>query len=61
MFKNSHRLYSRVENQIKKMLEYRAIQKNRIDVIESKENQLNLNIFPVLEMSKVILNQNYKT
>jgi hypothetical protein len=41
--------------------EYERYKKPRIDVIESKENQLNQNIFPVLEMSKVILNQNYKT
>jgi hypothetical protein len=39
----------------------RAIQNHALTLLNQKENQLILNIFPVTKMSKVILNQNYKT
>jgi hypothetical protein len=48
--KHSLRLYSRVENQIKKMLqEYERYKENQaLTLLNQKENQLNQNIFPVL-------------
>jgi hypothetical protein len=46
----------------KKNAGIRAIQKKpRIDVIESKRKSIDPEYFPCSKMSKVILNQNYKT